>query len=92
MKFVHCKKCQDIVKLWEEGRYCRCGSCGGRYVDRINAVFWGDGAVPLGLDNNSFVQALRSVAGHRTILGSIGYNSFVIQEPCSTFVRIKEEK
>lgn len=59
MKLIFCEKCKDIVLLRSADRKCECGSSGGRYTDEINAVVYGH-AIPLGITNISFVQALRN--------------------------------
>ena len=38
---------------------CECGQSGGKYIDKINAEYWGDDAVVFGIDNNSFFARLK---------------------------------
>lgn len=87
MKLIYCTHCDDIVKLTHEPRTCECGRSGGRYFsDGLNAEIWGD-AVPLGIANPSFAEALknRPKSGHQ---GS-RFEAFVIPEECSTVIKGK---
>jgi hypothetical protein len=84
MKLIFCPNCEDIIKCQESGRTCQCGASGGRYTDNLNAIYWGK-AVPLGLANSSFVQALRNQPedgqGSR-------FEAFVIPKSCPTFKKV----
>jgi DNA-directed RNA polymerase subunit RPC12/RpoP len=53
-----CANCQDIVSLIKKPRFCDCGKCGGRYIDKLNAEVWGDDLIIIGFDNRSFVNAI----------------------------------
>lgn len=83
MKLIFCPKCEDIVKCQKSGRTCQCGASGGRYIDNLNAVYWGE-AIPLGLANSSFVTALRLQPENG--LGS-RFEAFVIPKTCLTFIK-----
>jgi hypothetical protein len=84
MKLIFCPVCEDIVKCQKSGRTCLCGASGGRYINDLDAIYWGK-AVPLGLANNSFLQALKSQPtegmGQR-------FEAFVIPKSCSTFKKV----
>jgi hypothetical protein len=58
MKLLLCKECHDVVRLQSVKRVCKCGKSGGRYTDGINAVYFGENAVPLGFSNSSLVNAV----------------------------------
>lgn len=59
MKLLLCIKCSDVVALRSsQERTCECGLCGGKYVDDLNAEYWGP-AYLLGFANSSLVSALR---------------------------------
>jgi hypothetical protein len=81
MKLIYCPNCYDIVKCQKTDRTCQCGQSGGRYLDDLNAIYWGK-AIPLGLANSSFVRALRNQPdegmGER-------FEAFVIPKICPTF-------
>lgn len=57
MKLILCTKCQDVVRLFDEERQCKCGAISGKYVGD-SAVYKGDRAVPLIFDNNTLVRAI----------------------------------
>ncbi len=59
MKLVLCIDCQDIFSLRQQARVCMCGRSGGRYLNSLDAVYWGPRAVPLGINNRSLVQVLK---------------------------------
>lgn len=86
MKLLFCKSCQDVFKLvLGELRYCRCARTHGHYVDEVNAVYYGEYAVPLGFQNSSFVDAVikqpaQEGPGRR-------FEAFVIPTECETFWR-----
>jgi len=57
MKLIFCSRCQDVVRLIDQTRRCRCGQSGGRYTNGACAVYFGD-AVPLGIINHSLRTAI----------------------------------
>lgn len=87
MKLVLCKICQDIVRLQNEPRQCKCCESGGYYLDDIQAVYWGKDAAPLGFNNMTLVDAI-----HRQPNGpGVGatFVAFVIPRTCDTFKLVK---
>jgi len=80
MKLLLCPKCGDVIVLKLELRSCHCGSCSGKYVDDLNAVY-NDG-IPMGIDNNSIVFAIRNykIIGH-----GFSMNAFAIDPDCKTY-------
>lgn len=89
MKLVLCKECQDIVRLIEEKRVCQCGKVGGKYVDDLNAVYFGDMAVPIGFANSTLIKAITNQPEN-----GMGFNftAFVIPRICDTFTLIEESE
>lgn len=80
MKLFFCPKCQDIIKLTFHVRLCNCGECYGYYVDDLNALV-SPKAIPLGIANSSFLDAIRS----RPDKGKGSeFNAFVIPKQCDT--------
>lgn len=61
MKLIFCPECKDLVQLREGAvRTCTCGSYGGKYLnDHLTAVV-NEGALLVGLDNNTFVSAVKN--------------------------------
>ena len=80
MKLIYCPSCRDVIQLRPKYRTCECGNSGGQYIDGLNAVIEGI-AIPLGISNNTFLQALldRPISGNGQ-----EFVSFVIPRNCST--------
>jgi hypothetical protein len=59
MKLIYCKECDDVVRLLDEVRQCRCGRCTGRYKpeSESHAEFSGP-CVPFALSNRTFKLAV----------------------------------
>lgn len=86
MKLIYCPHCHDIVRLRDrERRWCECSKSWGQYTDDVQATIGGQ-AIPLGLDNRSFLYALkeREGAGLRAYMA---FDAFLIKEPCETVDR-----
>lgn len=86
MKLIFCKECQDVIKLDLKERTCKCKKSGGRYLDDINAEFWGE-SIPMGIDNKSLKYAVNDYNNYH--YG--GYiTAFVITDDgvCKTMKRI----
>jgi hypothetical protein len=82
MKLVVCTSCLDVIKLDKIPRVCKCRRCGGRYLeDGVHATYWGDFAIPIGVNNFSLVEAIRNQPedgkGKR-------FTAFVIPKNCSS--------
>lgn len=80
MKLLFCPACEDVLKLIETRRTCRCGASYGYYhEDGLNATIGGK-AVPIGFDNGSFLVAYfgRPIEGRK---GS-RFTAFVIPHYC----------
>lgn len=86
MKLIFCPHCHDIRKLARLLTTCQCGRSWGQYLeDELHAVYGGV-AAPLGIDNSSFVDALKNQPedglGQR-------FEAFVIPKQCPTFRKIE---
>lgn len=57
MKLIFCPNCNDVIRLFDKKRHCKCRRSWGHYTDSVNAVIGGI-AIPLGFANNSLVEAL----------------------------------
>lgn len=84
MKLLLCKNCQDIVRLYDFQRYCKCGNTGGRYLDHKKAVYSGEFAVPLGINNHSMLAAVMDQLDSGT---GIEFTAFVISKNDKNFER-----
>lgn len=78
MKLLFCPKCQDIFSLKQDKCFCSCKASAGHYDDKINTTYYGD-AIPIGINNSSFVNAL-SVEVDNKIDWGVGFEAFVIPE------------
>ena len=89
MKLLLCLKCNDIFNLSDKEKACGCGQTGGRYLDHVEAIYWGYHAVPLGFDNMSLRKAL--IAQPNFGNGS-KFDAFVIPKRCSTMNKINKQR
>jgi len=82
MKLIFCPHCRDIVKLRTDAhRPCWCGRSGGMYTrNGLDAIIDGD-AVPIGIANDSFAEALENRPEKGIGTGSV---AFVIPRKCPT--------
>ena len=89
MKLIYCGECKDIVRLTMEERWCQCKSSGGRYLDGLIGEYWGEEVIPLGVQNSSFMAAIKSQPkegwGQK-------FEAFVIPKDCDTFNHVKISK
>lgn len=61
MKLVYCRKCKDLVRLIDaEPRTCRCGLVSGQYEAGNKASYSGAGAVPVGIHDGTFAEAVEN--------------------------------
>ena len=59
MKLLFCKECQDIIRLIPDKiRECKCGKVGGKYINELNAVYFGKEGVPIGFKNSTLANAI----------------------------------
>ena len=61
MKIFCCHQCNELFSLSHEYKECKGKHGGGMYIDNLNAKVWGekDRYSVLGIDNGSFVAAIR---------------------------------
>jgi hypothetical protein len=83
MKLLYCRLCGDIFSLDTKLKQCGCGDTKGLYMeDKLNAEYSGVSAMPLGITNMTFREAVRMQPED-----GMGYNfvAFVIPKECPTF-------
>ena len=85
MKLLFCNNCENVFKLTRKEKTCGCGKCGGVYLDKLNAEYWGD-ATPLGFNNFELNVALMTQP--KKGMGA-DFGAFVIPEECTTFKKVK---
>lgn len=84
MKLIFCPECEDIVKLQLEHRSCRCGKSGGMYYrDGTGAMITG-AAIPIGIHNSTFAEAIRKQPSHGR---GKEFTAFVIPKNCAVIDR-----
>ena len=90
MKLLYCRNCHDIVRLSHRLKSCECGLCKGMYSDERHAQYTGEFAIPVGIANESFTDAIANQPktsnedGH----SDVTFDAFVIPEDCATLERI----
>jgi len=89
MKLLLCRACQDVLKLQEspsqrEARRCKCGKSGGRYLDQLNAEFWGRHALLIGFDNNSLATAVHGGVWKGDVAFGPRFTAFIIPRNAPT--------
>ena len=69
-------------------RICECGKVGGKYIDNLNAIYFGKPAVPIGFNNTTLVNAV-----HKQPKSGMGsdFSAFVIPKDCKTFKLVSEK-
>jgi len=100
MKLLLCIKCSDVIALKQgKTRHCSCRKSGGRYIDNLNAEYWGEKAYLLGFANGSFVDAIRKQIKEGDLTETMegiyagqakgrDFNAFIIPESASSIKKI----
>jgi len=95
MKLFLCRKCQDVVRCFEEERKCKCGECTGKYLGNgLDAVFSGENCVPIGMDGNGIVKAIKMADIENkyqiepTTCKGVDFKTFVILDCATTITKI----
>jgi len=92
-----CRKCQDIVRIFDKKRTCKCGECSGYYdADGVNATFVGEHVCPIGIGNSKLLKAVQisdienKHQKEPTTCQGIDFKAFVMLD-CSTTITVKNE-
>lgn len=90
MKLLYCRRCRDIIKLSLQLKSCECGACKGMYSDERQAQYVGEFAVPLGIRNSTFLEAINNqpATNNEDGLSDVFFDAFVIPKVCPTLERI----
>ena len=51
MKALYCRSCGDMFNIKKEHKQCSCGKTMGKYINWHSAVYRGNEAVPIGIEN-----------------------------------------
>lgn len=89
MKLLLCKNCNDIFNLDYLEKSCRCGFTRGKYLDQRLAEYFGEYAVPIGIANDSLINAIKNQQNEG--MGEL-FKAFVIPVICSTFRKNEDNK
>ena len=81
MKLLFCGKCNDIFNLSVHMKTCSCGNAKGKYINKVDAEYWGESVYPLGMLNEEVRKAI--VKQPHQGLGQ-RYTAFVIPKKCPT--------
>lgn len=60
MKLLYCVHCGDVVRLFPEKRFCKCGKSWGNYLEDNSTTVQTYPSLSLGLANPDFQQALNA--------------------------------
>ena len=80
MKLIFCKECQDIFKLDFEMRFCKCKKSSGKYLDNSKAVYYGEFAIPIGINNHQLANAVYNPNAQST-----NFDAFVFDKKYKNF-------
>lgn len=89
MKLIYCTDCNSVLNLNVELKTCPCGKSGGRYLNRIDAEYFGKDAIPLGFNNFSLAAAITGQP--KSGRGKI-FEAFVISKKCPTLKKKRNPK
>ena len=86
MKILYCPACKDLFRLHRAPRFCQCKASWGHYkTDGWHALIGGK-AIPVGIDNGSFQNAIKN----RDATISVSFESFIIPFVCSTIQKVDD--
>ena len=60
LKLLYCVHCGDVVRLFPEKRFCKCGKSWGNYLEDNSTTVQTYPSLSLGLANPDFQQALNA--------------------------------
>lgn len=100
MKLILCHQCQDVFKFGTKSfKSCDCGNVKAKYIDSVNAKFYceNDDYSLIGFANGTLVKSInqykekKEKTGYKLGEMGIGFNAFIIPEPCPSIVRMSSE-
>lgn len=100
MKLILCHQCQDVFKFGTTSfKSCDCGNVKARYIDSVNAEFYcdNDDYSLIGFANGTLVKSIdkykkkKEKTGYELGEMGIGFNAFIIPEPCPTIMKVSKE-
>ena len=64
MKLLYCPHCGDVVRLYPEKRFCKCGKSWGHYLEDKSTTVQTWPGLSLGMANPDFDAALEAFVEH----------------------------
>lgn len=95
VKLLYCPHCGDIVRLFPEKRFCRCGKSWGQYLEDKSTTVQTYPGLSLGISNPDFKDALDAfVENPKHFSPILAMRCWVnpASEPDVTFVAIEEDE
>ena len=95
MKLLYCKNCQSIFNLSFKIKTCECKQTKGKYINNSEAVYCGQYAKPMGLNNRDMaIELEKTTSKHIALLkemkGKYIQCWFIRKDDCcSTFIKVK---
>ena len=89
MKLIYCKRCGDIIRLWQAPRKCMCGESKGQYINIIDAEISGP-CLALGFSNEDFTSAVYHPRREED-RGGIEFLAFIIPEGAISVERVDDK-
>lgn len=84
MKLLFCTECYDVFNLvLDKEKSCSCGKTRGKYIDNLNAVYYGCG-VPMGFNNSEFIK---SMVKQKRYGSGEDFKAFAISNDSPTFIK-----
>lgn len=85
MKLIMCPHCTDLFNLSTARlRKCSCGKSWGQYKGALKATYGGD-AIPVGISNNSLLEALNNRTGPNPSFEELSFNAFFVRPTSPNF-------
>jgi predicted nucleic acid-binding Zn-ribbon protein len=86
MKLLFCTSCGEVFSLKKSEVKCSCLRSGGKYLDDINAEYYGT-CIPLGFSNTSFAMAWSKTLQAPSPTTTVEFTAFVVSPTSRTFRR-----
>lgn len=93
MKILYCLKCNDMIRLSCNPKACSCGESVGLYLkDGLHAVYFGEKAIPLGINNHQFTQAVRFWQNSPYDVPGPEFDMFIISKDSDRIKKVKNRE
>lgn len=95
MKLLYCINCNSIFNLGREIKTCECGKTKGKYINNSEAIYCGQSARPMGIDNRDIAIDLaktksEDIAMAKALKGKYIRCWFIKKDDCCvSFLKVK---